>query len=175
MDEIPALHPTSPRRSRRRVWQWLLALAAVALGVFLAPPVVRFATNSAPSLEPLTKSLEAAGYDCDTTASGKRGIITDAVVCKSDVLQFDVSSHSNSQKQDEIGRFIRSGVGCSLARSRDAESFVLLTVDRVTIYVAGISAREVAERVPVLGSYLAEEVRCDVPTTSGSGPMPPSA
>ena len=175
MADNSSMEPDPVRRARYRVARWALAIAGVAAGVLFMPSVVGFATNSSPSLGPVTVSLEAAGYECEPRVSGKQGIITDAVVCVKGSIQFDISSHSNDQKQDEIGRFIRSGIGCSLARSRGAESFVLLMGDRVTIYVAGISANEVVERVPALGSYVAEDVRCDEPTTFGSGSIPPPA
>jgi hypothetical protein len=173
MADNSSIDPKPVRRSRRRVAQWALAIAGVAAGVLSMPSVVGFATNSSPSLGPVTSAFEAAGYACEPRVSGKQGIITDAVVCAEGSIQFDISSHSNDQKQDEIARFIRSGVGCSLARSRGAESFVLLMGDRVTIYVAGSSSREIVEEVPPLGSYTAEDIACETPTTSG-GPIPPS-
>ena len=173
MADNSSIDPNPIRRSRRRVAQWALAIAGVAAGVLFMPSIVGFATNSSPSLGPVTASLEAAGYECEPRVSGKQGIITDAVVCVKGSIQFDISSHSNDQKQDEIGRFIRSGIGCSLARSRGAESFVLLMGDRVTIYVAGKSSREIVDEVPVLGSYTPEDIECETPATGG-GPIPPS-
>jgi hypothetical protein len=173
MADNSSIDPNPIRHSRRRLAQWVLALAGVAAGVLFVPSVVGFATNSSPSLGPVTASLEAAGYACEPRVSGKQGIITDAVVCAKGSIQFDISSHSNDQKQDEIGRFIRSGIGCSLARSRGGESFVLLMGDQVTIYVAGESSSAIVEEVPLLGSYTAEDIECRTPSTGG-GPIPPS-
>ena len=164
-------------RPRRHLGQWLLALVGVVVGVVFVPPIVDLGGSSAPSLEPLRTEFGAAGYDCRVLASGKKGIITESIVCSSGDLRVEMSSHSNGQKQDEIVRFISENVGCPLAHSRAADRFDLFTADRITAFIAGGSVQDLLSDVPSLGTFRRTTIQCGQVPNGGvvEGPVPPSA
>jgi len=141
---------SSAARPKRFIWALLVA-GVVGLGVGLV--AVR---GSQPTVGPLVRDLESAGYVCEPMKKAGDGILSSFSACEKAGLRVEMSTQPTDQAHAEFVRFTIDGMGCSLAHSREHVGFTLYTRDRTVVYEFGVERRFLAS----VGSFAARDVEC---------------
>lgn len=122
---------SSTARPKQFLWALLVA-GVVGLGVGLVA-----GRGSQPTVGPLVRHLESAGYVCEPMKKARDGILSSFSACERAGLRLEMSSQPSDQAHHEFVRFTIEEVGCPLAHSRGHDGFTLHIRDRIVVFEFG--------------------------------------